>query len=112
MHVSRLGGSYGSKISRNAQISCACALVCHTLNRPARFIMTIESNMQSIGKRCSMRQEYEIGINNDGVIQYLNSNHWSNCGSSFNESQVAMTASYMEGYQNITCSISKNLNNL
>ncbi|XP_018404573.1 PREDICTED: xanthine dehydrogenase/oxidase-like [Cyphomyrmex costatus] len=96
VHVNRLGGSYGSKISRNAQISCACALVCHKLNRPARFVTTIESNMQSIGKRCSARQEYEIGVNNNGVIQYLDSRHWSNCGSSFNESQAAMVASYMQ----------------
>ncbi|KAG5332847.1 XDH oxidase, partial [Acromyrmex heyeri] len=96
VHVNRLGGSFGSKISRNAQISCACALVCHKLRRPTRFIMTTESNMQSIGKRYSTRQEYEIGVNNDGVIQYLNSKHWSNCGSSFNEPQAAMIASYME----------------
>ncbi|XP_018360424.1 PREDICTED: LOW QUALITY PROTEIN: xanthine dehydrogenase-like [Trachymyrmex cornetzi] len=96
VHVNRLGGSYGSKISRNAQISCACALVCHILRRPARFIMTTDSNMQSIGKRCSTRQEYKIGVNNDGVVQYLNSKHWSNCGSSFNEPQAAMIASYMQ----------------
>ncbi|KYN05924.1 PREDICTED: xanthine dehydrogenase/oxidase-like [Cyphomyrmex costatus] len=96
VHVRRLGGSYGSKISRNVQISCACALVCHKLNRPARFIMTIESNMLSIGKRCPTHHEYEIGVDNDGVIQYLNSEHWSNCGSSFNESQVNVVASFMK----------------
>ncbi|XP_012058303.1 PREDICTED: xanthine dehydrogenase-like [Atta cephalotes] len=96
VHVRRLGGSYGSKISRNAQISCACALVCHKLNRPARFIMTIESNMQSIGKRCSARQEYDIVVNNEGVIQYLISNQWSNCGSSFNEPQAELVTFYMQ----------------
>ncbi|KAG5312463.1 XDH dehydrogenase, partial [Acromyrmex insinuator] len=96
VHVNRLGGSFGSKISRNAQISCACALVCHKLKRPTRFVMTTESDMQSIGKRYSMRQEYEVGVNNDGVIQYLKSKHWSNCGSSFNEPQAAIIASYME----------------
>ncbi|XP_018394514.1 PREDICTED: xanthine dehydrogenase/oxidase-like [Cyphomyrmex costatus] len=88
VYVRRLGGAYGSKISRNAQISCACALVCYKLNRPARFVMTIESNMLSVGKRYSTRQEYEIGVDNNGVIQYLNSKHWSNCGFSFNESQA------------------------
>ncbi|KAG5312449.1 XDH dehydrogenase, partial [Acromyrmex insinuator] len=96
VHVRRLGGSYGSKISRNAQISCACALVCHKLNRPARFIMTMETNMQSIGKRCSAYQEYDIVVNNEGVIQYLKSNQWSNCGSSFNESQAELIAFYMQ----------------
>ncbi|XP_018363392.1 PREDICTED: xanthine dehydrogenase/oxidase-like [Trachymyrmex cornetzi] len=96
VYVSRIGGAYGAKISRNAQISCACALVCYKLNRPARFVLTIESNMQSVGKRYSTRQEYEIGVDNDGVIQYLNSKHWSNCGSSFNESQSADVADSMQ----------------
>ncbi|XP_011705518.1 PREDICTED: putative aldehyde oxidase-like protein, partial [Wasmannia auropunctata] len=89
--VRRLGGGYGAKMIRNVQISCACALVCHKLNRPARFVMTIEDNMQSIGKRYFTRQEYEIGADNDGVIQYLNSKHWDNCGFSFNEQQSVVS---------------------
>ncbi|XP_018304049.1 xanthine dehydrogenase/oxidase-like [Mycetomoellerius zeteki] len=96
VYIRRVGGAYGSRISRNAQISCACALVCYKLNRPARFVLTIESNMQSVGKRYSTRQEYEIGVNNDGVIQYLNSKHWSNCGFSFNESQSASVVDSMK----------------
>ncbi|XP_024942171.1 xanthine dehydrogenase 1 isoform X2 [Cephus cinctus] len=85
IQVRRLGGGYGSKISRATQVACACALVCHKLNRPARFVMSIESNMQAIGKRCSTRQEYEVGVDDNGKIQYLNSTQWSNAGSSFNE---------------------------
>ncbi|XP_011694377.1 PREDICTED: xanthine dehydrogenase 1-like isoform X1 [Wasmannia auropunctata] len=96
VYVRRLGGAYGAKISRNAQISCACALVCHKLNRPARFVMTIEDNMQAIGKRYSTRQEYEIGVDNDGVIQYLNSKHWGNCGSSFNEPHAPIVIIFMK----------------
>lgn len=83
--VKRLGGAYGAKISRNTQIACACALVCHKLNRPARFIMTIESNMQTVGKRIRTRHEYEAGVNDKGVIQYLDSKFWCNNGCSFNE---------------------------
>ncbi|XP_071634820.1 uncharacterized protein [Temnothorax longispinosus] len=83
--VRRIGGGYGSKISRNAAVSCSCALVCHKLNRPARFITTIESNMQSQGKRVATRQEYEVGIDDEGVIQYLDSKHWGNCGLNFND---------------------------
>ncbi|KAL6263815.1 hypothetical protein P5V15_003898 [Pogonomyrmex californicus] len=85
VHVRRLGGGYGAKISRNALISCTCALVCHKLNRPTRFITTIESNMQSQGKRFSTRQEYEVGIDDEGVIQYLDSKHWGNSGCNFND---------------------------
>lgn len=41
--------------------------------------------MATVGKRYSMKQEYEVGVNDDGLIQYLNSTHWGNAGSSFNE---------------------------
>jgi len=54
--------------------------------------------MQSMGKRVASRQEYEVGIDDDGVIQYLNSNHWGNCGSSFNEPQAFITIEHMFKY--------------
>ncbi|XP_012273308.1 xanthine dehydrogenase/oxidase [Orussus abietinus] len=83
--VRRIGGGYGAKISRATQIACACALVCHKLNRPARFVMSIESNMMAIGKRYSTLQQYDVEVDEDGKIQYLNSKHWGNAGSCFNE---------------------------
>ncbi|XP_011261213.1 xanthine dehydrogenase/oxidase [Camponotus floridanus] len=86
--VKRLGGAYGAKISRTGQIACACAVVCHKLNRPARFIMTIESNMQTVGKRIKTHHEYEAGVNDEGVIQYLDSKFWCNTGCNFNESHA------------------------
>jgi len=73
-------------------------MVAHKLNRPARFVLTIESNMQSQGKRVSSRQEYEVGVDDDGIIQYLNSDHWDNCGSSFNEAQAFLTIDHMHKY--------------
>ncbi|XP_015171182.1 PREDICTED: xanthine dehydrogenase-like [Polistes dominula] len=85
INVRRLGGGYGSKLTRATQIACACALACYKLNRPVRFIMTIESNMMSIGKRVPAKQEYEVGVDDEGRIQYLNSTQWSNVGISFNE---------------------------
>ncbi|XP_017763664.1 PREDICTED: xanthine dehydrogenase/oxidase-like isoform X2 [Eufriesea mexicana] len=85
INVRRLGGGYGAKISRATQIACACALVCYKLNRPTRFIMSMESNMLAIGKRYDTRQEYEIGVDDNGRIQYLNSKYWGNSGCNFNE---------------------------
>ncbi|KAK0168931.1 hypothetical protein PV327_002687 [Microctonus hyperodae] len=85
INVRRLGGGYGAKISRNALVSCACAVVSYVLNRPARFIMSIESNMITMGKRIPARQEYEVGVDTEGVIQYLNSKTWHNSGCSYNE---------------------------
>lgn len=96
INVRRLGGAYGAKISRATQIACACALVCYKLNRPVRFIMSIESNMLAIGKRYDTRQEYEIGVNDDGQIQYLNSKHWGNSGSNFNEYHAPIVVEQMK----------------
>ncbi|XP_063993360.1 uncharacterized protein LOC135171019 [Diachasmimorpha longicaudata] len=85
IRVRRLGGSYGAKISRNTWVSCACALAAHVLNRPARLVMTIESNMTMIGKRFAAKHDYELGVDADGVIQYLKQESWHNVGSSFND---------------------------
>lgn len=63
--------------------------------------MAIESNMQSMGKRYSTRQEYEIDMDDNGIIQYLNSKHWGNCGFSFNEPQAATVVLYMQKYWKI-----------
>lgn len=95
IQVRRIGGGYGAKISRGVQVACACALVCHKLARPARFVLTIEDNMRSVGKRNATRQDYEIGVNADGRIQYLNSQHWSNSGSSFNEGSSPYIAHHL-----------------
>ncbi|XP_015110494.1 xanthine dehydrogenase [Diachasma alloeum] len=89
--VRRLGGSYGAKLSRNSWISCGCAVAAHVLNRPARLIMTIESNMTIIGKRFAVKHDYEIGVDADGVIQYLKQQSWHNAGSSFNDPIAAQS---------------------
>ncbi|XP_011694373.1 PREDICTED: xanthine dehydrogenase/oxidase-like isoform X2 [Wasmannia auropunctata] len=103
VHIRRIGGGYGAKISRNAVISCTCALVCHKLNRPARFITSLESNMQSQGKRISTRQEYEVGVDNEGVIQYLDSRHWHNAGCNFNDPHAWVVVHHFESCYSNEC---------
>lgn len=58
----RLGGSYGGKYSRSTQVACACALACHILRRPVRFVLTIESNMSMIGKRNANVIDYQATV--------------------------------------------------
>lgn len=58
--VRRLGGGYGSKIDRCTMVSTACAVAAKLLNKPVRFVMPLDTNMMSIGKRNPMSNDYEV----------------------------------------------------
>lgn len=88
LEVRRLGGGYGAKISRNGQVACACALACHLLHRPIRFVQTIESMMGCLGKRYACHSDYEINCNNLGKISSLKNIFYEDSGSTLNESPV------------------------
>ncbi|XP_013192259.1 probable aldehyde oxidase gad-3 isoform X2 [Amyelois transitella] len=78
--VPRCGGAYGIKITRPNHVSCVNALVTHLMNRPSRFVMSIQANMRVMGRRFPCLSEFEIGVNNNGEIQYLNHNVYEDCG--------------------------------
>lgn len=82
----RLGGSYGAKLTRASQIACACALACHLLRRPVRFVMNIESNMSMIGKRVANNMNYEaIVYEKTGRLTRLNATFTQDFGCSLND---------------------------
>lgn len=85
IEIRHLGGSYGCKISRGALIACACALGCHLTNRTVRFVMTIESNMSTIGKRYALHSEYEVQSDRYGRIEKLTNLYAHDFGCSLNE---------------------------
>ncbi|XP_055319493.1 uncharacterized protein LOC129577062 [Sitodiplosis mosellana] len=58
----RVGGGYGAKLSRTSHVGCACALACHLLRLPVRFVMSIESNMTVMGKRYGCAVEYDATV--------------------------------------------------
>ena len=87
MYVRRLGGAYGAKISRQNQIACACALAAHLLNKPVRFVMRLEANMNIIGKRYACINFYDIKVDDNGKIHELNTAYTEDYGCSKNESR-------------------------
>ncbi|XP_052742295.1 uncharacterized protein LOC112057810 [Bicyclus anynana] len=89
--VRRVGGAYGGKITRSAQIACASALVSHLHGKPCRFILSVEENMRIIGKRASTYCKFEAGVNDNGEIQYLNITYYQDNGCSNNETISPMT---------------------
>ncbi|KAJ2951443.1 hypothetical protein O0L34_g13596 [Tuta absoluta] len=92
--VRRVGGGYGSKISRATQIACAAALVSHLQGKVCRFVMPLQDNMKIIGKRLPTNCKYEIGVDDKGAIQYLKNTFYQDVGCSFNESMAAFTAEH------------------
>lgn len=85
MVVRHVGGAFGVKTTRSSQIACACALACHLTNQPVRFVMTIESNMTTVGKRNAVISEYEVDVDDNGKIQKLQNNYAVDFGCSLNE---------------------------
>ncbi|XP_045774231.1 indole-3-acetaldehyde oxidase-like [Maniola jurtina] len=89
--VRRVGGAYGGKITRSAQIACAAAIVTRIQGKPCRFILPIEDNMRVIGKRAPTYCKFEAGVNENGEIQYLNIMYYQDNGCSKNETITQMT---------------------
>ncbi|XP_063828755.1 probable aldehyde oxidase gad-3 [Ostrinia nubilalis] len=85
VHVRRLGGSFGLKISRNTLSAVACSLVSYKLNRPCRLIMPLTSITRALGKRFPCSSDYEVAVNSQGIIQYMNLDTFEDHGFMVNE---------------------------
>ncbi|XP_052750539.1 uncharacterized protein LOC113513917 [Galleria mellonella] len=92
MKVRRCGGAFGGKISRNVQAATACALVAHKLTLPCRFILPMQTNMSIVGGRFPTQCDYEVGVDDDGEIQYLQATVVQDQGYSINDSVISYTA--------------------
>ncbi|CAH2233047.1 jg18398 [Pararge aegeria aegeria] len=91
VEVRRLGGSFGAKISRQNMVSTACTLVTYKLNRPCRFILPLRSQTRALGKRLPSSTNYEIGVNKNGVVQYLNCDIYDDNGYIVDEPLIQKT---------------------
>ncbi|XP_075976855.1 uncharacterized protein LOC142977053 [Anticarsia gemmatalis] len=108
VHVRRLGGAYGIKISRNIQIAVAASLAAYKLNRPCRMIQTMEANTRALGKKLPCSADFEVGLNRAGVFQYVNEKLYEDNGCSVNEDLSEFGASlynncYNTSTWNYTC---------
>ena len=60
--MKRVGGAYGSKITRPHQIAAACALGAHATRRPVRMHLDIDTNMKMVGKRFPYLAQYTVSL--------------------------------------------------
>ncbi|KMZ03365.1 abscisic-aldehyde oxidase [Drosophila simulans] len=88
LQVRRLGGGYGSKITRGNQVACAASLAAYKLSRPVRFVQSLESMMDCNGKRWACRSDYKCHIKDNGKIVGLTNDFYEDAGWSPNESPI------------------------
>ena len=96
MQVRRVGGAYGGKSSRSGHISCAAAVAAFLLNRPVRFVMTLEQNMSVVGKRYACINDYEVEIDGTGLIQKFTNDFVEDYGCTPNEPVFFHTAQFVK----------------
>ncbi|XP_034832567.1 uncharacterized protein [Maniola hyperantus] len=90
--VRRLGGGFGGKLSRNVQVACASAIVAKKMDRPCRFVLPLPTNITIAGRRLPCQCEYEVGVDDNGKIQYLNATITEDDGFSHNENILDFVA--------------------
>ncbi|KAM7360894.1 aldehyde oxidase 1 [Cochliomyia hominivorax] len=87
----RLGGGYGGKATRCNPVACGAALAAYKLNRPIRFVQSIESMMNTLGKRWPCNVDYKFYIKQSGKFIKLISTFYEDAGYCPNESPMGHT---------------------
>ncbi|XP_065844418.1 uncharacterized protein [Oscarella lobularis] len=82
--VKRLGGGYGGKLHNAQHIACGAALAASVVKRPVRVVMDIDSNMQMVGGRASYLVKYQIGCDDNGVLNAIIMTAYADTGFSEN----------------------------
>lgn len=83
VETQHVGGAYGGKAEGSVLVACACALVAKRLGRPARLQLPMPDNMRAMGKRFEFEADYELGVDADGRVQYLDVKYYCDCGCRF-----------------------------
>lgn len=78
--VKRMGGGFGGKESQAAPFAAMAALAAQKLNQPVRIVLTKDDDMIMTGKRNPFQIDYEVGFDNQGMIQALQANLYSDSG--------------------------------
>ncbi|EDV43514.1 uncharacterized protein Dana_GF16487 [Drosophila ananassae] len=84
----RIGGGYGGKATRCNLAAAAAAVAAHKLNRPVRFVQSLESIMTTLGKRWAFHCDYDFFVQKSGKISGIVSRFFEDAGYLSNESPI------------------------
>jgi xanthine dehydrogenase large subunit len=82
VEVRRMGGAFGGKETQAAQWAMIAALLANRTGRPAKFRLDRDDDMISTGKRHEFRIRYEVGFDDQGLIEGLDLELAALCGMS------------------------------
>jgi len=80
VEVRRMGGAFGGKETQAAQWAAIAALGARITGRPCKIRLDRDDDMCLTGKRHDFLSDYEVGFDNDGRIQALETVMASRCG--------------------------------
>lgn len=76
----RMGGGFGGKETQAAGPACLCAVIAHLTGRPTKMRLPRAEDMQVTGKRHPFYVEYDVGFDDDGLLQGIEIELAGNCG--------------------------------
>ncbi|MBU1298226.1 MAG: molybdopterin-dependent oxidoreductase [Bacteroidetes bacterium] len=69
VEVRRMGGGFGGKETQANHVACWSALLCNATKRPVKIRLFRDDDMIMTGKRHRYITRYEVGFDDEGVIQ-------------------------------------------
>lgn len=76
----RMGGGFGGKETQAAGPACLCAVIAHLTGRPTKMRLSRMEDMSMTGKRHPFYVEYDVGFDDDGLLQGIEMDLAGNCG--------------------------------
>jgi len=67
--VRRMGGGFGGKETQAAALGCVAALLAHVTGKPVKYRLSRPDDMVQTGKRHDFFNTYDIGFDDQGLIQ-------------------------------------------
>ncbi|KKA20457.1 Xanthine dehydrogenase [Rasamsonia emersonii CBS 393.64] len=88
--VKRMGGAFGGKESRSAQLAGLLAIAAMKERRPMRAMLNRDEDMITTGQRHPIKCRWKVGVMNDGTLVALEADCYNNAGYSLDMSASVM----------------------
>ena len=80
--VRRMGGGFGGKETQAAPLACIAAILANKTGKPVKYRMSRQDDMEMPGKRHDFYNTYDVGVDEQGIIQGAEIMVAGKCGNS------------------------------